>query len=217
MSINAMQVAEQVLQDNDQSVLLRAAPQGDLIVSQLHGVYYENNRKGNLYSWSGAVTILKYDNVNPAFILWNKSLAYNLELVEVNVSWSATPAVAGNIGLGRIVGAGQAVGTPISAFTELATAWKMKTFATANPPNGKCATTSTIAALAATDYLPLGFSMPDALAAASTTVPGFMFVKQFRGDVIVSPGNAIAIVGSVAQAQAMWISISWIDNIPYTV
>ena len=204
MSINAMQVAEQVLSDLDQTVLARCAPQGDLIVSQLHGGYFENNRKGNLYMWSSGaagVTVTKYDSTTPAFVLWNKSLTNNLELVELTISWVGTPGVAGNFGLSRIVGAGQAVGTPISAFTELATAWKMKTLASANPPNGKCATTSTIAALAATDYMPLGFSMPDALAAASTTVPGFVFIKQFRGDLIVSPGNAIALMGNVAQTQ----------------
>jgi hypothetical protein len=220
MSIAASSVGDQILVDGQQSILDRMGPQGDKIISGLHGTYYEQNRKGNLYKWaSGAagITILKYDNTGPAFVLWNKSLQYNLEIVEVCVGWSGTPAVAGNLGYGMIIGAGQAVGTPISAFTELATARKCKTFATANPPNGKCATSSTIAALGAAAYETFGFSYPGATAAATTTAPGFMFVKQFRGDFIIAPGNAIAICGNAAQGAVMDFSISWIDNVPYTV
>ena len=206
--------------EGTQSDRLRAGNQGDLMVGNLHGPYYEQNQRGNLYQWdSGAdgITILKYDNVNPAFVLWNKSTLYNLEIVEITVAWSGTPAVAGNIGYGMIIGAGSAIGTPISAFTELATARKSKTFATANPPNGKCATTSTIAALGAAAYKTLGFSIPGATAAATTTAPGFTFIKPFRGDLIIKPGNAIAICGNVAQTAVMDFSISWIDNAPYTV
>jgi hypothetical protein len=219
-NIEYVQVANPSYTDGDARNSLCIGHQGDLLTSPLHGQYYEANRRGNLYQWSSGaagITILKYDNVTPAFVLWNKSLKYTLEIVEVSVSWSGTPAVAGNIGYVPIIGAGAGLGVPISAFTELATARKCKTFATANPPNGKCATTVTIAARAAADYTSFGFSIPGATAAATTTAPGFMFVKQFRGDFNVAPGNAIAICGNVAQTAVMEVSISWIDNVPYTV
>lgn len=212
-------VGQPNLAEGYQNDVRRQGRDGDIIVSKLHGDYLEQNRRGNVYCYnSGAagITILKYDNTGPALVLWNKSQAYSLELIEFSISWGDTPAVAGHIGLGIIppfaitVGA---AGSTISAFTELATVRRMKDLAAVNPPNGKCATTSTIAALAAAALFPI-FSLPDALAAASTTTPLFELSHQFRGDFLLPPMAALVVCGNVAQTAAMGVRLSWIDNVP---
>jgi hypothetical protein len=188
-----------------------------MMVSQLHGAYAEQNRRSNLLCYnSGAagITILKYDNVNPALVIWNKNAKRSLELVECALSWIGTPAVAGSIGLGLIPGPlyNPATGAAISAFTELASVLRMSDLQSVNPANGKCATTSTIVALAAAAFYPL-FSLPDALAAASTTVPLFELCHQFRGDFFVPPGAALVVCGNVAQTAAMGFRLSWLDSL----
>jgi hypothetical protein len=183
----------------------------------VHGQYFAQTRRGNVYTYnSGAagITILKYDNTAPALVLWNKSLAYALEIINLTLTWVGTPAVAGSIGFARCLNVGATVSAAqISAFTELATVIRESNWAASNPPNGKVATTSTIVARAAADVQPI-FSFPDALAAASTTVAPFLLSKDFRGELIVPPTCAMVLCGNVAQTAAMGVSLSWVDNVP---
>jgi hypothetical protein len=209
-------VGQPYLSDGNASEVMRLGRDGDLIASALHGPFFEQARRGNVKRWtSGAagITILKYDNVNPALVIWNKSVGYFGELVNLTISWAGTPSVAGNIGLGIIPAAGIGLGTPITAFAELATALNAKTLQGENPQHCKLATTSTIVALAAAAYIPI-FSFPGATAAASTTIPPVLLEKKFNGEFPVPPGAALVLCGNVAQTAAMGVTLEWIDNAP---
>ena len=190
--------------------------EGQQHVDTVHGQFASQTRRGNVYTYNSGgagITVLKYDNVNPAFVLWNKSVSYALELINFTMTWVGTPAVAGTVGFAQCLNVGTSVSAAqISAFTELATVQNAKTWAASNPPNGKCATTSTIVARAAADIYPI-FSYPDALAAASTTVAPYSLTRYFQGEFFIPPQCAIVLCGNVAQSQAMGVTISWIDNV----
>jgi hypothetical protein len=210
-------IGKPYLPDGDAPKKYRVGRDGDVLSSSLHGPYLEMARRGEVFTYtSGGAGIipLKYDNVNPALVLWNKSQSNFLELIELTLSAVGTPAVSGNIGFGIIPAAGQGLGTPITAFTELATILNMQTLQGANPPNGKVATTSTIVALAAGAYVPVGLSSAGVLAAASTTVPWTLLSKRFQGEFLVPPGAAIVLCGNVAQTAAFGVSLTWADALP---
>ena len=190
--------------------------EGQQHVDTVHGQFLSQTRRGNVYTYNSGgagLTIVKYDNTAPALVLWNKSLNYALEIVNFTMTWVGTPAVAGTIGFAQCVNVGTTISAAqISAFTELATVQNAKTWAPSNPPNGKCATTSTIVARAAADIYPI-FSFPDALAAASTTVAPYSLTRYFQGEFLVPPTCAIVLCGNVAQTQAMGVTITWVDNV----
>lgn len=220
MAIGQAVVGSQAFGEGATPNTIREGREGDLIVSQLHGGFFEQTRRGNLYMYNtggAGITVLKYDNTGPALVLWNKSASVNLELVEFGLTWIATPAVAGSIGLGIIPVAGTglavATGSSVTAFTELATVLRMKDFASVNPPYGKCATASTIVALAAGALIPI-FSLPGAMAAASTTTAPYETTHQFRGDLLIPPGAAVVVCSNVAQTVAMGVRLSWVEPIP---
>jgi hypothetical protein len=197
------------LQSNDQ---MRMGRDGGQIVDMLHGQYLEQNRRGNLYMYNSGgagITVLKYDNVNPALVLWNKSTTSYLEPVEVVCSLTNATQVVGGLHWGVIPNAGVALGTPITAFAELATILRLNTLNVTNPPNGKVATASTIVALAVTALIPIGISFQ-----AVTGTTTFLGVRWYRGDFLVPPGVAVVLCGNVAQAQPIGITVSWIDAVP---
>jgi hypothetical protein len=206
-------VGQPMLQDGFNPDTIRLGRDGDLISSKLHGDYFEQTRRGNVYMYNSGgagITVLKYDNVNPVFVLWNKSTAYYLELIEVVISLTNATEVVGGLHWGLIPNAGIALGTPITAFTELATIYNLKTLSVASPPNGKCATTSTIVALAATALIPIGISFP-----AVTGASPVLGVRQYPGNFLVPPGVALVLTGNVAQTQAVGFTLTWIDNVPF--
>lgn len=195
-----------------QLIAPRAGDQGELVVSKLHGKYYEVNRRGNLYMAVTAVAgivPLKYDSVNPALVLWNQSQNLSLVLGKLTLSHIGTPAVSGNLGF-AVINAGVAIGTPISAFTEVDVR-NMKTLAPGKAPAGKVGTTVTAAAPAAASFVPIGFSSPGVLAAASTTTPWAHLEKDFDGEWSVPPGYALALCGNVAQTAAFGVTLSWYE------
>jgi hypothetical protein len=191
----------------------RFGKHGDVLSSSLHGPCYEAARLGNLYTVASAlagVTIPIYSNTAQVFCLWNQSQDVFLELIELTLSHSGTPSVSGNIGFG-VINAGTSIATGnISAITKN-NPFQMKTLTIAEAPAGKSLSAATVVAMAATQFIPVGLSQAGVLAAASTTTPWTLLMKQFRGDFIVPPGMCICLVGNVAQTQPFGVTLSWAE------
>ena len=199
--------------DQVPNIIDRIGKDGDRMVSQLHGNYFEQTRRGSLYTYTtGSGTIAPAVNTatGATWGLWNKSLTSYLELVEITVGQTTATSVIGGLGWAIIPSAGVAVatGAPISAFTELATVFRMSTLTQCNPPAGKVATTLTVVNPGATYFVPIGFNH---LITPLTTTSIPVWTHQYRGDFIVPPGCAIVLCNSVAASAAINFAISWVE------
>ena len=104
-----------------------AGKQGDLIVSQMHGRYYTQNRAGNLYYASNAAAGAAFSIFsNATFVgldLWNpQGSGYNMSIVKVTLGLDTTASTAmGAFGYAWLVnaGAGLATAAPVSAHTAI--------------------------------------------------------------------------------------------------
>lgn len=109
--INELQVGTQTVSDGAR-VVARGGQQGDTIVSQLHGRYYEQTLRGNVFHVSNqaavsttaglATTFTGLAVANPA------NSGYNMALLAVGVGQAAAGA-AGAVGI--MTGAGAAAGS----------------------------------------------------------------------------------------------------------
>jgi hypothetical protein len=199
----------------------RVTNDGARVIQSVHGQYFEDARRGNLWTWSSGaagITPLIYSSTTPAFVLWNQSTTRSLEIVEASITHSATGAavaVSGNIGIGLIPAAGTAVGVPISAFTTLATCLNSRSWAWGTAPNGRVATASTIVALAATAYAPIWGVSGVFVSSTATNTPYTILARDFKGGFLIPPACAIVLCGNVSQTQIYGFTISWIDNVVY--
>lgn len=108
MPLNQIQVGPQVASDATQ-VTARGGKQGDAIVSELHGRFYEQNYRGNVYS-DGIPTVLTLANASytiatltasatPIAGLWNPSTS-PINAVLLTATLNAIKAALQNTGCG---------------------------------------------------------------------------------------------------------------------
>jgi hypothetical protein len=98
--------------------------QGDQIVSELHGKYYTQAYRGNVYWGSTAlagVTLPILSSTSPTFVLWNQSTTKNLSLIRIQITPTTAMTTASGYGYAFLPNAGSAVGTaaPVSAVTPI--------------------------------------------------------------------------------------------------
>jgi len=189
----------------------RGGNEGQSIISQLHGRYYELNRRGQLYCAAtgvAGVVLPVYTATAHKFVLWNQAASgYNVVPLLLSVSTMGTPAVSSSLGLTTIIGAGTALGTPISAFA-LTSPYNMKTL---QPVAGIAKFSVAATCVATTAYIDLGISSAGVLAAASVTTPWVTLYHDFDGRVIVGPQNAICVVGAIAQTATLVLSLFYAE------
>jgi hypothetical protein len=191
-----------------ETIPVRLGPSGE--VAELHGKYFEQARSGNLYTWVSGVagiTLLKYDNVAPAFTIWNQSTDKYVVPVKLNVGITHATHVVANVGFSLFnPGYAVATGNSITVFTKT-TAYRMSDLSLVDPPAGKVATTCT--AVAGTIFIPSGLSIP-----ATACTAGVVLEKHFDGSLILPPGYAFTLCCAVAaQSQAMNVSLVW-EEVP---
>ncbi len=144
--------------------------------------------------------------------LWNTSTTHNAVLLKATVGFTSGTLAVGQFGLAGDVELGFAEGTgaPMAAFTEgvFGTDFKNAMMGSGNGSRmkyspGATATTLTAASEAIVWF---GASLEDASAIA---LPVISF--DFDGTVIVTPGSAVFICGSVAQTALCSTSLSWAE------
>jgi hypothetical protein len=175
------------------------------------GKYYSDVRQGNCYIGTTVAAGTAYPittDTAMTFGLWNVSTNKNAVLLSLNMGYTSGTIALGQVGL-TIVHGGWALGTPISAFTDgtFGTTIRNALFgAGGNPISRFTPTAATIVAGAAAYWTGMSWAT---VAATPTDPQGVVFSHDFDGRVILSPGQAAFLVGSVAQTGVFSASLMW--------
>jgi hypothetical protein len=191
--------------------------QGELVATQLHGKYYTQAYRGNLFIGSsaiGGVVTGAYNTTSQTFGLWNPAgNTKNAVLVSLDIGIISGTIILSNYVLSQTLNAGSAVATggPITVFGAVAPqpgnigaiAANSARFATGAA--GTAATTS-----ASTFLMTLGMSYNTT---ATTLNYAATMHYEFDGKVIVPPNTAIWVNSNVATADTSDKVLIW-EEVP---
>lgn len=144
--------------------------------------------------------------------LWNTSTTHNAVLLRATAGFTSGTVAVGEFGLAGDVelGFNEATGAPMAAFTEgvFGTDFKNAIMGQGNSSRMKYSPGATATTLtAATEAIIwFGASMEDA---SAVVLPNVDF--DFDGQVIVTPGSAVFICGSIAQTGLFTTSLVWAE------
>lgn len=203
---------------------VRMGKQGDLIKSDLHGKYYEQNYRGNLYAFGGSDTALAAVNAittsgataKPVIGLWNPSTSgMNLVILKAMVVFTTIGGTAvAPAGLFWVYSTGNSAistgSTPVNLKTLLASGSVAKAFSVGT------ALTGLTNALSLLRVAAIGPCLNAAGPATAITQPQANLVEDVEGSIIVPPGGVAAIqVGVDVSAHASNVStgIVW-EEVP---
>lgn len=190
--------------DSSNLVTARFGKQGDQLMSELHGRYYEQTYRGNMFSvasQAGATTTVGLATVYTGLVISNPiGSGVNLVLNKCSLSQTVIQAVVNNFGLAFGFNSSTNVthttpATPQSNVIGSGTLAKAKADVSATLPTA-----------------PLyGIYAADA-ATATTDAPGG--VIDLEGSVILLPGAyALWVSSAASSAAAMWFSFQW-EEVP---
>lgn len=192
--------------------------QGSLKVVPTQLPLYESNRAGRLFVASNVAA----GNVLPIFSntaqesgIWNPSGSGVMAvLTSVGFTYVSTTGAAGGYVLAALVNAGSTVatGAAISAWTDAtanATVWSGKVGVT--PTNAVRFAQGASTVTAPVIYRHLGYNQLVVTAADATTVP-WRADFDFRGDIILPPGNALFVAGNIATLMISAVSMTWVEE-----
>lgn len=190
----------------------RAGQQGDAIVSELHGRFYEANYRGNLFfgghtaptALSGN-TVLLTASTTPILGVWNPSTNTNnlvmlqatLTTIANNTTSSAAPgAFVWAISLGN--GAISTGANPWNARTLLQSGSNAKTFAGSTALTGL---TNNLTIVAGAN-LPSPGALTYTTLASTALYAAYAGREDFDGSLIVPPGGVLALLNTASTATA---------------
>ncbi|MFO0476842.1 MAG: hypothetical protein ACK52K_17005 [Alphaproteobacteria bacterium] len=186
----------------------RAGQQGDLIVSELHGRFYEANYRGNVYFGGhgslialSANTITLTASTTPILGVWNPAsntnnlvmLQASLNVVASNLTSGAGPGVF----VWAISNGNGAISTgsnPFNARTLLASGSAARTF------SGNVALTGLTSNLVvvAGSTLPSPSGLTYTTLASTALLPSYAGTENFDGALIVPPGGVLALLNTTS-------------------
>jgi hypothetical protein len=172
--------------------------QGDQIVSELHGKYYTQAYRGNVYWGSTAlagVTLPILSSTSPTFVLWNQSTTKNLSIIRVQITPTTAMTTASGYGYAFLPNAGQGLGTPVSAVTPITATRGPVLIPTVAGAGNSVAVVASAATLgsAATMFRNNGMSAGTGAITAPAQQP--IMSEDFDGTLILPPG-CLMIVGT---------------------
>ena len=176
----------------------------EMLVAELHGKYFEQCYRGNVFYASTATTgvvIPISSTLTPVYTIWNPAGSGKLCVPIVTlIGWTATTAALGSYVWMATTKTGDTASTiaPITAFTTPAT--PINAFLGSGKVSqmrfGNGATTITLVA-AASFYRETGCQIL-VTTAASSTAPGWTWRDDWDGSGIIPPGNAIHLMAATA-------------------
>jgi len=186
---------------------LRAGQLSDLIVSELHGRFYEQNYRANLFSIGHAAPVALSANTitlvaatTPILGIWNPAASpVNVVMLQaalqdfINNVTSVAPgafvwAYSAN---NPVISTGL---TPISRKTQAGIGSQVKGFAGATALTGL---TNNLTILEAADF-PIASGLLTTTVAASTPTPSVGGVQNFDGSLIIPPGGVLALLNTIS-------------------
>jgi hypothetical protein len=192
---------------------------GEGIVAELHGKYFTQNYRGNLFYaslTSATALVAPATNATPNFALWNPA-GNNTALSLVRASYgyvSGTPA-AGVIGYQYVPYAGSTIGgtSAVSAFTALTVRSCIVGKGYAGNVLAGTAATITGAGIAA-EVTARYTGISQGVLGSASIPPGLVMNDEFDGTMIVPPGYLWFPVCSAASVATYMISAIW-EEIPW--
>ena len=190
----------------------------DLIVSELNGKYFQHAYRGNIYYSSTAtagVVVPIASTLTPTYSFWNPAGSGKIAVpIAALIGWSATTAALGTLCWTATTNAGSGIST-----TAPFVAFGTGTPVNANLGSGKVSVmrvanggTTTLVA-ASTFYRNTGMSIT-ATTAATSVAPGWVWRDDFDGTSVITPGNAIHLMGSTAIAISANVTLIWAELAP---
>lgn len=186
---------------------VRSGKLGDVIVSELHGRFYEQTYRGNVYSAGANVTALSANTITtantatgtPIVGVWNPlSSTANLVILQIGIwgtlnTWT-TPTAPGLFLIATSTGNGAITtgAAPFNRRTLTTTGSQAKAF------NGGVALTGLTTNLTVLEGLDIpsmqGTGAMGTITAPTTMVPAFGGVQNFDGHLIVPPGGVLSVM-----------------------
>ncbi len=179
---------------------MRGGKQGDGIVSELHGRYYEQTYRGNMYSVCNQAAVTTTGTLATTFtgLAVANPAASGVNLV-INKFTCAQFAVGAAAVVGVSVGAGAAAGSLVI---------RNRRYGYPTSPNTTASAGATIAA-------PILIATAGSVGSVATTGYGLSasIVLDFEGSLIIPPGYFVASDTSIATTSALIFSFSW-EEVP---
>jgi len=189
---------------------------GDLIVSQLHGKYYESARSGRL--WYGSTASTGIALIVPATTgnhptLWNPSgSGVNISIVRVELGYVSGNNAPGPIewALTQNTGSAIATGGPIATFTQVASLPGL--IGGGGDSKGRWA--PAVNTYTAAPVFTRTASLNLFTGVAATAVAPFTLFREYDGDLVMAPGNALSLCTQTATTTSVFqVSVIW-EEIP---
>lgn len=191
---------------------VRLGQLGDLVVSELHGRYYETTYRGSTFTLSvaTAAAITAYTGGaggTPQLAVYNPSNSgKNFVVLQASYANVVAASAAGTVTWGLYYG-------PTAAITQTTLTYPVNN-ATLNRVGSasQCFTNVALtSSTALTNVQPLGQYYWATAAGAFSTAPQLAVID---GSIIIPPGTMIALGGSAALTSATWIgSLTW-EEVP---
>ena len=188
----------------------------DLIVSELHGKYFQQCYRGNVFlasTTTAGVVLPISSTLTPTYSLWNPAGSGKLIVPIVTlISWNATTGVFGGLCWHATTNAGSSISTtaPFVAFgTGAAVNANIGSGKVSQLRVGSGGTTTLVAA--STFYRGIGATV---ITGAVTVVTApFLLRDDWDGSGILPPGNAIHLFGTTAVAITACVTLVY-EEIP---
>lgn len=181
---------------------------GDAIVSELHGRFYEQAYRGNVYSVGHAAgvalsasTILLTSSATPILGVWNPASS-PVNLVMLQASLMSFLNNVTSVAPGVYV---WAASTGNAALTLGLTPWNRKTLAQSGSyakgfagATALTGLTNNLVVMEGAGELPIASGLLTTVVPATTTTPGVAGVQNFDGGFIVPPGGVLALLNTIS-------------------
>lgn len=213
VQLRTANIPSQSLADNSTPDAL-AGKAGEQVITELHGKYYTQAYRGNVFVGStaiGGVALTTSVTTAQVFMVWNPSgSGKNIVPINTTIGYVSGTGVAANLGYSYLTGMGSGLGAGgCSAYTA-------GTPVNANLGSGNVSIArfapATATVLAPTYLRSMGVSQL-ALTAATTTAGQWVSRDDFDGSVIIGPGSAIFVIGVASITSLFTISMVW-EEIP---
>lgn len=195
---------------------VRLSKGGQLITSDLHGKYYEQTARGNVYlgrSASTGIAIIVPATGGGHPTLWNPlGSGVNLSLICLELSY-----VSGNHAPGAFewaytanAGAAAATGSPIATATLVASTPML--VGSGNVGAGLWSPTTNTFTVAPTFFRPIGIGLHTGVAA--TAINPSRIREYYDGDLVLAPGTALSLCYQTTTTTALFqVGVVW-EEVP---
>ena len=194
-----------------------AGKSGELVVTDLHGKWYEHAVRGNVYYVStvaAGLAIPISTTTAPVVMLWNpKGSGKNAELVRYSAAYVSSTSTATSIGLGgtTVAGSETATAAAITAFNQSVFGTNLFSAIFGGPNNSvmKSSANGTNTVTASTVWL--ATMAGESALIATTAMNPYSVNYDFEGTFILAPGTAVWVQGAAASGALLAQTLLWAE------